>query len=147
MGCDLNSWRLTYKALEAAVEQKLVTEEQIDTALKRLLTTKFKLGLFDNQDRVPWSHTPAAIIDCAEHRNLARKAAVESSVVLKNTGVLPFAKTAESILVTGPTAASVDALLGNYNGISSQMVTLAEGISERVAEGTRLAYPARGAPW
>ncbi|HYC71430.1 MAG TPA: glycoside hydrolase family 3 N-terminal domain-containing protein [Opitutaceae bacterium] len=139
LGCDLNCG-CTYNDLLVAVREKLITEAEIDVAVRRLLRTKFRLGLFDPADQVPWSGTSTAVIDCAEHRALARRAAVESIVLLKNNGVLPLRRDHESLLVAGPTAASLTVLLGNYFGISSRLVTFVEGITERVSEGCRIAY-------
>jgi beta-glucosidase len=141
LGCDLNCG-CTYNDLTVAVRDGLITEPEIDTALRRLLATKLKLGLLDPQERVPWSRTPVSIIDSAPHRALARQAAAESIVLLKNNGVLPLARDPGSILVTGPTAANTAVLLGNYYGMSSRLVTFAEGIAEHVGEGTRLVYRA-----
>ena len=138
-GCDLNCG-CTYHDLLVAVRQGLVTEEAIDTSVRRLLATKFRLGLFDPPERVPWSSLPAAIIDSPPHRALARAAAVQSFVLLKNNGVLPLREDHESILVTGPTAANTTALLGNYFGISPRLVTLLEGLTARAREGCRVVY-------
>ncbi|MDI1247441.1 MAG: glycoside hydrolase family 3 C-terminal domain-containing protein, partial [Lacunisphaera sp.] len=76
----------------------------------------------------------------AAHRALARPAAVNSIVLLKNNGVLPLAPTIRNLMVVGPGAASVDALLGNYFGLSPQLVTILEGITARAPEGCRLGY-------
>jgi beta-glucosidase len=141
MGCDLNCG-CTYHDLVLALQEGLVTEAEIDTSLRRLLVTKFKLGLFDPPDQVPWSGIPAEVVDGPKHRALARRAAVESIVLLKNNGILPLARNPESLLVVGPTAANVDALLGNYYGVSPRLVTLLEGITERCAEGARVVYRA-----
>ncbi|HRP04382.1 MAG TPA: glycoside hydrolase family 3 N-terminal domain-containing protein [Opitutaceae bacterium] len=138
-GCDLNCG-CTYNDLNVAVQQGLITEQEIDVSLRRLLATKFRLGLFDPSDRVPWSHLSTSIIDSAAHRALARDAAAASIVLLKNEGVLPLRRNHTSLLVTGPTAASITVLLGNYFGVSSRLVTLLEGITDRVAEGCRVAY-------
>ena len=139
LGCDLNCG-CTYNDLVVAVRDGLIREAEIDLALRRLLATKFKLGLLDPQDRVPWSRTSVAIIDSEPHRKLARQAAAESIVLLKNNGVLPLPADPGSILITGPTAANTAVLLGNYYGLSSRLVTLAEGLAERAAEGTRVVY-------
>ena len=138
-GCDLNCGR-TYTALHEAVDQGLISEAQIDVSLGRVLATRFRLGLFDPDSNVPWSRVRADIVDSAPHRNLARQAAVESIVLLKNNGVLPIPAACESILVAGPTAANVPALLGNYFGFSSRLVTFAEGIFERAPESCRMVY-------
>ncbi|HUG10280.1 MAG TPA: glycoside hydrolase family 3 N-terminal domain-containing protein [Opitutaceae bacterium] len=138
-GCDLNCGN-TYKNLVAAVKEGLLTEEEIDTSLRLVLATKFRLGLYDPQSRVPWSGMPASIIDCDAHRALARRAAAESIVLLKNNGILPLRRDHESVLVAGPTGASVTALLGNYYGISPRLVTIIEGITEAASEGCRVVY-------
>ena len=140
-GCDLNCG-CTYNDLVVAVQQNLITEAEIEISLRRLLATKFKLGLFDPPKRVRWSGLSPAIIDCDAHRALARSAAVESIVLLKNNGVLPLRPDHESLLVTGPTAANTGALLGNYYGFSPRLVTLAEGIIERAPESCRVVYRA-----
>jgi beta-glucosidase len=138
-GCDLNCGK-TFGALMEAVKQKLITELQIDVSVKRLLATRFRLGMFDPADRVPWSSTPPEVIDGPEHRALARQAAVESIVLLKNNGVLPIRPDCESILLTGPTAANTNALLGSYYGFSPRLTTLAEGMVERAPGGCRVVY-------
>jgi beta-glucosidase len=122
------------------VREGLITEAEIDTAVRRLLATKFKLGLLDPQARVPWSQTPMTIVDGPAHRALARQAAEESIVLLKNNGILPLPHDPGSMLLAGPTAASTAVLMGNYYGMSAQLVTFAEGLTERCAEGTRLVY-------
>jgi beta-glucosidase len=138
-GCDLNCGK-TFAALLEAVKQKLISEVQIDVSVRRLLATRFKLGMFDPAERVPWSTTPPEVIDGPEHRALARQAAVESIVLLKNNGVLPIRPDCESILLTGPTAANTNALLGSYYGFSSRLMTLAEGMVERAPGGCRVVY-------
>jgi beta-glucosidase len=138
-GCDLNCGK-TYGALLEAVGQKLITEVQIDVSVRRLLATRFRLGMFDPPDRVPWSSTPPEVIDGPEHRALAHQAAVESIVLLKNNGVLPIRPDCESILLTGPTAANTNALLGSYYGFSPRLTTLAEGMVERAPGGCRVVY-------
>jgi beta-glucosidase len=138
-GCDLNCG-CTYNDLVVAVKQGLITETDIEVSLRRLLATKFKLGLFDPPDRVPWSGTSPAIIDSPAHRQLARQSAAASIVLLKNNGILPLRRDHDSLLVCGPTAASTTALLGNYFGVSPRLVTITEGIIGRVNEGCRVAY-------
>jgi beta-glucosidase len=139
-GCDLNCG-CTYNDLGLAVREGLLTESEIDTALRRLLTTKFKLGLFDPPEQVPYARIPLSIVDSPAHRALARQAAVESIVLLKNTdGLLPLRSDPRTVLVTGPSASNVDSLVGNYSGVSAQLVTILEGITERVDHNTILEY-------
>ncbi|PTX91574.1 glycoside hydrolase family 3 N-terminal domain-containing protein [Opitutus sp. ER46] len=141
-GCDLNCG-CTYNDLVLAVREGLITEEEINTSLRRLLATKFKLGLFDPPELVPYARTSTRIVDSPEHRALARRAATESIVLLKNTGgLLPLRRNPATLLVAGPAASNVDALIGNYAGISGQLITIIEGIAAAVDDSTILEYRA-----
>src|ERR1051326_5562549 len=79
-----------YRSLVQAVKDGLITEAEIDVSLKRLFVARFKLGMFDPPERVPWSKVPFSVVDSAEHRKLALEAARKSIVLLKNDGVLPL---------------------------------------------------------
>ena len=114
-----------------AVKQGLLSEKDLDIALKRLLTARMRLGMFDPPDKVPYAQTPDSEIDSAAHRELALKAARESMVLLKNDGVLPFAPGVKNILVVGPLADSVEVLHGNYSGTASHATTALEGIRKQ----------------
>lgn len=139
-GCDLNCG-CTYNDLILAVRAGQITEAEIDTALGRLLATRFKLGLFDPAESVRWTKIPEAVIDSPEHRALARRAAAESFVLLKNKdNLLPLPAAPRSMLVVGPTAANIGAMLGNYYGVSSRIVTFMEGLVARAPEGCRVMY-------
>ena len=139
-----------YASLVAAVEQGLVSEAQVDTALARLLRARFRLGVFDPVERLPFPgarpDAPPAldVIQSAEHRALALETARKSLVLLKNDGaVLPLEKNLGTIAVIGPNAADVDLLVGNYNGEPIDPVTPLDGIQRTVGPGTRVLY-ARG---
>ncbi len=137
-GCDLNCG-CTYASLKDAVEKGLITEKEIDASVRRLLRTRFKLGMFDPEERVPYTRIPAGIVNCSRHRKLALAAARESIVLLKNEGnLLPLRKDLKSILVTGPSAMNQEVLPGNYNGFSGNMTTVLEGIVSRVSLGTQV---------
>lgn len=139
-GCDM-ACICTYEHLTEAVEQGLVTEADIDRSLARTLATRFKLGLFDPPEQVPYASTPMSVVGCQTHKDLAYEAALKSIVLLKNKGgILPIKNNVRSIELVGPNAASVDALLGNYFGLTDQMVTLLEGIVGAVPEGVKLEY-------
>ena len=114
-GCDLNCGRI-FTYLQKAVEQGLITEETIDQAVTRLLKTRFKLGMFDPPEDVPYANIPYEVNDSPEHRRLALQAARESIVLLKNEGgMLPLNREEiKSIAVIGPNADSKEILLGNY---------------------------------
>ena len=110
--------------------------------LRPLLRTRFKLGLFDPDEIVPYSKIPADVVDSKEHRQLALETAQKSIVLLKNrNNTLPIdPDTLNSMLVVGPTAADIQSLLGNYNGFSKSMVTIFEGITDRAGLGTTVDY-------
>ena len=71
-GCDLECGNV-YAALPNAVKQGLVTEAEIDRSLGRLLNAKFRLGMFDPPEKVPYAQIPITVNDCAKHRRLARR--------------------------------------------------------------------------
>ena len=139
-GCDLNCGD-TYVRLLEAVGQGLITEQEIDVSVKRLFTARFKLGMFDPPQQVPFSRIPASVVHCKKHVALARRAARESIVLLKNeNNLLPLKKDLRSIAVVGPNALATDVLWGNYNGFAPEMVTIFEGIIGAVSEGTQVTY-------
>jgi len=122
-------------AIVNAVHQGLMTETVVDTALRRLFTARFRLGLFDPPKNVPYSKITPAENDREEHAKLALRMARESIVLLKNKeGMLPLKKAPSSIAVIGPNADDFDALEGNYNGTPSKPVTVLAGIRERFPE-------------
>jgi beta-glucosidase len=142
-GMDLNCGK-TYSALTEAVKKNLITEAQIDQALIRLMLTRFRLGMFDAPEQIPWNKLPASTNQSAAHHQLARSAAQKSIVLLKNSGVLPLKKDLKSIAVIGPTADETIALLGNYYGTPAAPVTILKGIQQAVSPNTQV-YFARGA--
>ncbi|GAP22073.1 glycoside hydrolase family 3 C-terminal domain-containing protein [Leptolinea tardivitalis] len=139
-GCDL-SCVCTYEHLPEAIERGLITEKDIDESLIRTYTTRFKLGMFDPVEKVPYAAIPMDVVGCEEHRQLAYEAAVKSMVLLKNrNNILPLKKETRDIYVVGPNAANLDCLLGSYFGINDHMVTALEGLSLRAPEGTKVEY-------
>jgi beta-glucosidase len=138
-GCELNCGS-TYPALRGAVEQGLIDEATIDRALERLLVARFRLGMFDPPEKVPYAQIPLEIVGSGEHRTLALRAAQESIVLLKNDGLLPLSKEIDSIAVIGPNADELSVLLGNYNGTAANAVTPLDGIRRRVSPQTTVYY-------
>ncbi len=128
-----------YRALPEAVSDVLITESDINTAVTRLFTARFRLGMFDPPASVPFNSIPISANDTAQHRELALRAARESIVLLKNNGILPFKQHYRRIAVIGPNADSLDVLLGNYNGTPSRYVTVLEGIRQRFRD-TQVLY-------
>ncbi len=142
-GLELNCGK-TYGALTNAVKQGLITEAEIDDALRRLFYTRFRLGMFDADSQVPFAQIPYSVNQSAAHDELARKAAQKSLVLLKNKKLLPLKKDLKYIAVIGPTADEVMSLLGNYYGTPEKPVTILNGIRQAVSSGTQVYY-ARGA--
>lgn len=138
-GCDLNCG-CTYEHLPAALEAGLITEADLDRALERLLRTRFRLGMFDAPNQVPFAALPFEVIDCEEHRALARRAAQQSLVLLKNDGTLPLRGEPSSIAVIGPNADAAQVLWASYHGTASRTVTPLAGIRERLSPHTKLYY-------
>jgi beta-glucosidase len=114
-----------------AVKQGLLSEKDIDVALRRLFTARFRLGLFDPPEMVKYAQTPDSEIDSEAHRELALRMARESIVLLKNDGVLPFGPKITKIAVVGPLAQSVAVLHGNYSGTASRAITALAGIQKQ----------------
>jgi beta-glucosidase len=139
-GCDM-SCVCTYDELGEAIERGLITETDIDRSLARTLATRFKLGMFDPPELVPFAATPMSMVNSPGHRQMSYTTAVKSLVLLKNQdNILPVNSNVRSILVVGPTAAGLDVLLGNYHGMSETMTTLLEGLIGAAPEGVKVEY-------
>ena len=139
-GCDLNCG-CSYSYLIEAVEKGLLDEADLDRALMRLMKTRLKLGMFDPPADVPYTNIPTRVVNCRKHRALAREAAAKSVVLLRNNGqVLPLSRDLKRIFVTGPNAATIDALLGNYYGTNGQLTTILEGVVAKIGERTTIEY-------
>jgi beta-glucosidase len=139
-GCDLGCDHV-FNEIPEAIQRGLITEADVDRALERTLVTRFKLGMFDPPEDVPFTTIPMDIVACDEHRQLAYRTATETVVLLKNkNNILPIKPSTKKIFVTGPTATSVEVLLGNYYGFNDRMFTLLEGIAGRLPEGMGMEY-------
>jgi beta-glucosidase len=139
-GCELNCG-LVYIALLEAVEQGLITEETIDRAVKRLFMARFRLGIFDPLENLPYTQFPYEVINAPEHRALALQAAREAIVLLKNEGdLLPLSKDLGAVAVIGPNANKLQSLLGNYNGTPVKATTPLEGIRQKILPAGKLYY-------
>jgi beta-glucosidase len=142
-GTDLDCGRIYNTRLVEAVHRGRITEAEINTAVTRLFTARFRLGMFDPADRVPYAQIPYAVLDQPEHRALAHQVARESMVLLKNDGLLPLPKDPGTVAVIGPNADHWLTMMGNYNGIPADPVTPLRGVREAVGPHTRVLY-ARG---
>lgn len=114
-----------------AVKQGLLTESEVDTAVKRLLTARFRLGMFDPPEMVEYAQTPDSENESEAHRQLVLKIARETMVLLKNDGTLPIAPTVKKIAVIGPLADEIPPLEGNYNGTPSRATTVLDGVHKQ----------------
>ena len=117
-----------YQKYLDAVKEGLLTEAEVTLAVKRMMRTRFALGLFDPPETVKAAQVPDSVVDSEAHRQLALRLGRESMVLLKNSGVLPLAGETKRIAVVGPLADSARVLLGNYNGTPSRSTTALDGI-------------------
>ena len=125
-GCHLNCGD-AYKWLKTAAASNLISEETITEAVERLFEARFRLGMFD--DDCEYDNIPYEVVDCEKHREINRRMAAESMVLLKNDGILPLDSN-KTIAVIGPNADDKSVLLGNYNGTPSRYATLLKGIQD-----------------
>ena len=136
-GCNLDGGA-AYTHLREAIDRGLCTEQDVDEALLHLYMTRERLGILLPDDENPYDRYDESVIECEAHRQLAREAARKGMVLLKNDGCLPLRKDVESVFVGGAYSTDTYALMGNYYGISSHMVTYLEGIAQRVSAGTKI---------
>lgn len=115
-GLDLECGDDIYiEPLQEAYDEGLVSIEDIDLAVRRILTARMRLGMFDNPEHNPYAQIPESVIGCQKHQDLALKSARESIVLLKNDGILPLDKNTEKIAVLGINAEKCE--LGDYSGV------------------------------
>lgn len=141
-GLNLDCSDLLQKTVLKAVQQGLLTEADVDNALMPTIRTQMKLGMYDAPSAVPFSKLNEADVHTPAHVQLARKAAQQSMVLLKNENkLLPIDQNRyKSLMVIGPNAASIPALVANYHGMSGDMVTFVEGITEAAGAGMGVQY-------
>jgi beta-glucosidase len=149
-GCDLEcgctyNIPCDYGYLNDAVELGLLTEADLDRSVKRLLMARFRLGMFDPDEQVPYAQIPFSAVDSPAHRELALEVARQSLVLLKNQDHrLPLDRAKlRSIAVIGPNAAETLVLAGNYMGTAAEPVSVLDGIRALAAPETQVNY-ARG---
>ena len=131
----------SFKSLKEAVDSKLIAEADIDIAVKRLYTARFKLGMFDPDDIVPFAQIPYSDNNNAAHDYLARIASQKSIVLLKNqNNTLPLSKNIKTIAVIGPNADDIQSLWGNYSGVPSNPVTVLKGIQNKLEPNAKVLY-------
>ncbi|MHA1194755.1 MAG: glycoside hydrolase family 3 C-terminal domain-containing protein [Promethearchaeota archaeon] len=154
-GCDLfccinirtrKKKKIRWDWINGALQKGLLSEKDINKAVKRLFRARFLLGMFDPPELVKYSQIPYEVNDCNGHRALALEAAKKSIVLLKNEEkILPLDRNLKKIAVIGPNADNLDVLLGNYNGTPSKYTTILEGIKKIVSPRTEVLY-SEGSP-
>ncbi len=148
----------SYKHLQEAIDQGLVTQETLEKAVKRVLRLKAELGMLDDNPKL--YETGHIEFDTKEERQVAHDLAVQSVVMLKNEGALPLTGNSR-VFLTGPNANSMWAMLGDYtyqsmrffwkqsieDALHPRIVTLREGLEKTLADaGCSLSY-SRGCDW
>lgn len=138
-GLNLNCGSV-FKVLQKSIEQGFLNESKLDESLVQLFMTRFRLGFFDKAESNPFSDISPDLVDGSAHRKIAYEAALKSLVLLKNDNVLPLDRNIRSVYIVGPFAASEEVLLGNYYGLSSNTVSILDGIVSKVSAGTSINY-------
>ena len=119
--------------LPQAIEKGLVSEDEINKHLIRVLVGRFDLGEMDNDSLVSWSKIPISVVNSEEHKKLALRMARESMTLLQNKdNVLPLSKSEKKIAVIGPNADDKPMMWGNYNGYPSNTITVLDGIKSKL---------------
>ena len=157
-GTDVECGQTVYKTLLEAVKTGLIKEEQLNISLQRLFMIRFRLGMFDPVSMVKYAQTPTSTLESPEHKAHSLKMARQSIVLLKNdpfqggaglpavayakagVGVLPLSKKIKKIAVVGPNADNSVSVLGNYNGIPSQIVTALKGIKDKLVNDAEVRF-------
>jgi beta-glucosidase len=130
-GTDLDCGS-TYKNLTKAVNEHLLAEADIDSAVVRLFTARMRLGMFDPSAAVPFNAIPFSAVNAAPHRQLALQSARESIVLLKNrNNTLPLKPSTRKIAVVGPTADLLESIEGNYNGTAPDPISPLDGLRKK----------------
>ncbi len=123
-----------FKKLPDAVERGLVSNDEINKHLMRVLVGRFDLGEMDNDSLVPWTKIPMSVVNSDEHKKLALKMAQESMTLLQNNNdILPLSKSVKKIAVIGPNADDKPLMWGNYNGVPDSTITILEGIKSELS--------------
>ena len=140
-GTDIECGTSVYYTLYNGVKSGLIKEEQLDVSLRRLFMIRYRLGMFDPPSMVKYAQTPASTLEAPEHKALALKMAQQSIVLLKNeNNMLPLKKTIKKIAVLGPNADNRISVLGNYNGTPSKVVSLLDGLKEKLGNNVEIIY-------
>lgn len=137
----------SYKALVESVKKGLISEETVDTSVKRLMKARFALGEMDEPEKVSWTKIPFSVVASAVHDSLALDMARESMTLLLNKdNFLPLKRGGLTVAVMGPNANDSVMQWGNYNGMPPHTVTILDGVRRMLGADDRLIYE-QGCPW
>ncbi|WP_275401122.1 glycoside hydrolase family 3 N-terminal domain-containing protein [Enterococcus faecium] len=133
-GIDLSLWDETYTKIAEAIDDQVVDEQLLDQAVRRVLSVKFLLGLFEqpfaNDPKEYWDH----LMEESEHLNL--ETAKESITLLKNDGILPLDQQVKNIAVIGPNAHDVYHLLGDYSAPQTE-----DRLKKTIVQEIKIEFP------
>lgn len=138
-GTDLDCGS-SYKALKQALEQKLITETDIDKSVTRLMKARYELGEMDDLNLNPWNKTSYSVVASPEHHELTLEAARKSIVLLQNKNNLLPLKEGITVAVIGPNANDSVMQWGNYNGIPAATTTILKGITNLAGTNCEIIY-------
>jgi beta-glucosidase len=138
-GTDVDCGREAYRGLLIAVEEGIIPESQIDVSLRRLFEIRFRLGMFDPVEKVPYSRIDSKALEAKAHKDLALKMSRQSIVLLKNDGILPLKKEKlKKVALLGPNINNTEVQLGNYNGFPSRIITPLDGLKDELGERVQI---------
>jgi beta-glucosidase len=133
-GTDIEcGYGYAFATIPEAIGKGLITEDEINRHLMRVLVGRFDLGEMDDDALVPWTKIPASVINNTEHRQLALEMARESMTLLMNkNNVLPLSGSVKKIAVIGPNADDEMLMWGNYNGTPMKTISILEGMKNKI---------------
>ena len=138
-GTDVDCGRQAYLGLKQAVADGLIPESQIDVSLRRLFEIRFRLGMFDPPEKVPFSRIDSTALEAKAHKDLSLKMARQAIVLLKNDGTLPVKKEKlKKIALLGPNINNPEVQLGNYNGFPSRIITPLDGLKDELGDRVQI---------
>ncbi len=121
-----------YRSIPEAVRRGLITEQEVDKHVIRLLEGRFDLGEMDDPSLVEWSKIPYSAMSTKESAKISLDMARQTIVLLQNNdNILPLKKNAEKVAVIGPNADNEPMMWGNYNGTPNKTVTILDGIKAK----------------
>ena len=138
-GTDVECDKWAYFGLKKAVEDGSITEGLIDVSVRRLFEIRFRLGLFDPADMVPYSRINLSALEAKPHKDLALKMSRQAVVLLKNDGTLPVNKAKiKKVALLGPNINDRYVQLGNYTGESSRIITPLLGLQDELGNKVQI---------